>query len=1352
MLHRVGNQFGVELPLRTLFEAPTIRRLASLLDSSASADSASVVSQTSAFPPLIPDLEHADDPYPLSEMQQAYWVGRSDVELGRVGTHLYVEIELAKADQEACQFAWQTLINRHDALRTIFTADGSQHSLSNCVYRIAFSQESGGSPATSPIIPKSRERMVHRTFDPANWPQFEIAGVDFGGGCLILQISVDLILLDAWSLRILLREFLSLVSDPGASLPKTSLRFRDYVLYREFQRNTDSYKQRLNEARVNLDTLPMGPQIPLVQSPSELGASVFHRFDARIEREEWERLSARAAGSAITPAGLVLAAYADVLACWSAENRFAINIPVFHRPAIHPDIQQIAGQLSSYVLVGISIDETTSFEQFARTVQKSLWAATDFNAPTGLEVRRELAQWKGDLAGNPWPIVLTFAPQDPILERIKKETGYRIGFSRTQTSQVWIDNLCGERDGNLEISWDTVENLFPAGLLDAMFAAYVQLLHDLATDEASWTRTRRDYLPIDQRARRMQFNQTSAPIEETTVTDLVWKQVQHIPASTAIISEGDSVTYDELWRFSVDVAEALVPYEVGPGHLVGIALRNRSRQPQTALGIMMTGAAYVPLDADLPPNRISEIVRRTGVKVIISDSNLRSTLSDSQAVILDAASIKRQNAVPSSSHAATPRSLAYVLFTSGSTGTPKGVMIDHLAVVNTLIDINHRFGITSRDRVLAFSRLSFDLSVYDIFGTLAAGASVLVPNAEALADPALLAEFLGRERVTVWNSVPLAMQMVVERLEAQNSRGSRDLRLVLLSGDWIPVGLPARIARFFPHAQLVSLGGATEASIWSVFHIIRPEDGKRISIPYGTPLRNQTLHVLNQNLRSCPDGTEGDLYIGGAGLARGYWRDETESTARFFRHPETGERLYHTGDRARFLAEGCIEFCGRRDSQVKIRGFRVDLQEIEAFLSRAPEVAACVVTASGAGSNVRSLVAYVVPAGPTFMPEDLRAFMSGNLPDYMVPQHFVRLDRLPLTSNGKLDRRRLPEPAIAARTETRCGKPVNAEERVVEILSSLIGVPVTRESNLLELGATSVDLMRCVNRLETEFGKRPSLRALFRDPTVATLIRELEGISDDSSAGTRGPLDTFPNFASITDAVERKRFKAEQRALRRFDSATSYPLIPTDQGMIVRRSYRHFVTAPLPFERLSNLLSGLCRSENDRYNFGSAGGLYPVQVYLHLKPERVRDLNGGIYYLHPAEHRLILINTSLEIPRNIHLPFVNMSAFEECAFSIFLVADLAAIAPIYPERAIHFVTLEAGAMVQLLEERAEVTGLGLCQIGALDFDSISHLFQLSRSHVFVHCLIGGMPDEGCGDSSDVMAALSSPPARVRGRL
>jgi amino acid adenylation domain-containing protein len=308
-----------------------------------------------------------------------------------------------------------------------------------------------------------------------------------------------------------------------------------------------------------------------------------------------------------------------------------------------------------------------------------------------------------------------------------------------------------------------------------------------------------------------------------------------------------------------------------------------------------------------------------------------------------------------------PDDLAYVIYTSGSTGLPKGVMIDHRGAVNTILDINHRFGVTSEDRVLALSALNFDLSVYDIFGVLAAGGTIVMPAENALRDPVAWLELLVQERVTLWNTVPALLEMLVEYTEAfPGALNSSSLRLALLSGDWIPVSLPDRLRMLIPVVEIISLGGATEASIWSILYPITMVDPAWKSIPYGQPLCNQRFFVLNEHLEPCPVWVPGQLYISGIGLARGYWRDEEKTQASFLLHPQTGERLYRTGDVGRYLPDGNIEFLGREDFQVKVGGHRIELGEIEATLLEHPQVSKAIVTAIGKRFENKQLVAYVV--------------------------------------------------------------------------------------------------------------------------------------------------------------------------------------------------------------------------------------------------------------------------------------------------------------------------------------------------------------------------------------------------------
>ncbi|HYH46661.1 MAG TPA: non-ribosomal peptide synthetase, partial [Thermoanaerobaculia bacterium] len=448
-----------------------------------------------------------------------------------------------------------------------------------------------------------------------------------------------------------------------------------------------------------------------------------------------------------------------------------------------------------------------------------------------------------------------------------------------------------------------------------------------------------------------------------------------------------------------------------------------------------------------------------------------------------------------------PSDLAYVLFTSGSTGLPKGVVIDHRGAANTVADVNRRFRISAADRVLALSSLSFDLSVWDLFGILGAGGRVVMPDPEASRDPAHWHERIEREGVTVWSSVPALMELYAEYLESHGRQMPASLRLVMLSGDWIPVSLPDRLRRLSPEgsrAELISLGGATEASIWSVLFPIGEVDPAWKSIPYGRPMANQTLHVLDARLDPTPDWVAGQLYLGGAGLAVGYWKDEARTRASFVVHPRTGERLYRTGDLGRWLPDGNVELLGREDLQVKIQGYRVEPGEIETALVRHPAVREAVVTAMGEARGHKRLVAYIVlrhtPEAPKASERrELRAWLEARLPDYMVPHLYVPVEALPLTANGKVDRKALPAPELARRPSgaaSGAARPprTGTETRMARLWEEVLGVsPVGLDEELFALGGDSLLALRLLDAIEKDLGRRLPLGALFQEATVEKL-------------------------------------------------------------------------------------------------------------------------------------------------------------------------------------------------------------------------------------------------------------------------
>ncbi|CAF1523383.1 unnamed protein product, partial [Rotaria sordida] len=390
---------------------------------------------------------------------------------------------------------------------------------------------------------------------------------------------------------------------------------------------------------------------------------------------------------------------------------------------------------------------------------------------------------------------------------------------------------------------------------------------------------------------------------------------------------------------------------------IAILMEKGWEQIVACLAILLSGAAYLPLDVDAPNDRLSTLIQEADVKIILTQSHCQPMFTHLTIIPVHTFT-SDVYPVPFPIKQQLATDLAYVIYTSGSTGKPKGVMISHQAVINTILDMNSRLHISTNDRIFALSHLNFDLSVFDIFGALTTGAAIVIPDHQHYKDPKHWYEMLITHRVTIWNSVPMLMQMLVEHLK--ESYHENQLRHVLLSGDWIPLSLPKSISMTLgEHVTITSLGGATEASIWSIAYPIPKQIPRKWkSIPYGMPLRNQRYYVYDSHLNDCPEWITGELYIGGVGLADGYWKDQVKTESSFIIHPHTGERLYRTGDYGRFVPSGYIEFVGRKDFQVKLRGHRIELGEIEYHLEQHPDIHQAIVTVD---NKSQRLIAYIMP-------------------------------------------------------------------------------------------------------------------------------------------------------------------------------------------------------------------------------------------------------------------------------------------------------------------------------------------------------------------------------------------------------
>jgi amino acid adenylation domain-containing protein len=610
------------------------------------------------------------------------------------------------------------------------------------------------------------------------------------------------------------------------------------------------------------------------------------------------------------------------------------------------------GDFTSLTLLEVDYSIPQSFSNHAQQLQQQLWQDLDNGYISGLQVQRELSRQRQSYQFMPVVFTSTLG-----LESLGQDTSIlsqlgEIVYSISQTPQVWLDNQIREQNGTLIFNWDAVEELFPAGLLDEMFAAYCDLLQRLITSDTIWSESQGEL------RQPTIANYPTAAICEETLHSLFIKQVQIQADSLAVITPERTLTYRELYQRAVQLASQLRELGASSDNAIAIIMKKGWEQVVAVLGILIAGAAYLPIDPELPPERQWYLITQGQVKLIVTQPHLHLSLpSGVQQVCVESQLTGDEKDIKL---VQTSDDLAYIIYTSGSTGLPKGVMIDHRGAVNTILDINRRFGVRSGDRILALSALNFDLSVYDIFGMLAVGGTIVIPSAEQTKDPAHWLELIVSQQITLWNSVPALMQMLVEYLANQPQPSS--LRLALLSGDWLPLNLPNQIQTLWSNIQVVSLGGATEASIWSIYYPITQVNPTWKSIPYGKPLDNQKVYVFNHNLQQTPVWVTGQLYIGGIGLAKGYWKDAEKTNASFITHPVTKEKLYKTGDLGRYLPDGNIEFLGREDFQVKINGYRIELGEIEAILKQHSTVKEAVVTTV---EQTQQLVAYIVSNTPT---------------------------------------------------------------------------------------------------------------------------------------------------------------------------------------------------------------------------------------------------------------------------------------------------------------------------------------------------------------------------------------------------
>ncbi len=997
------------------------------------------------------------------------------------------------------------IVRRQESLRTVFVLDGGQPR-----QRVLAAAPAVFSLADLSALPEGartaeRDRVVQaeagRPFDLARGPLLRILLVRLGPAEHRAVFTLHHIVGDGWSVSVMVREFAALyrafAADEPSPLPEPPVQYSDYAEWQREQLRGEALESELEHWRQALAGAPA-----LIELPADRPRPAVQRLRGRVlldavDGELARRFQALCRSEGVTLFMGLMAAFQALLARHGAGFDLVVGTPVAGRG--RRELEGMIGLfLNTLPVRGDLGGDPDVRELLARTRRATLAAFSHQELPFGRLVEALVSE--RNLGAAPVYQVLLVL-QSASRERLALP-GIEVEQVRLQEEGVKLDlslSVEEEADGRLILRWPYNLDLFDPATVGRLSQRLQVLLGAMADDPSR----RLPGLPLLTPAEAWQlreWNDTAAGYPEATLHGLLAAQAARTPGRVAVVCAGRSLTYRELDAAASRLARRLQDLGVGPESLVGVCAERSLEMVVALLAVLKAGGAYLPLDPEYPAERLGFMLEDARVAALLVQDHLRSVLPAHGAaeVPLDGVAEAGEETQPVDAGAG-PGDLAYVIYTSGSTGRPKGAMNAHRGIVNRLLWMQERYGLGEDDRVLQKTPFSFDVSVWEFFWPLLAGARLVMARPGGHRDSAYLVETIVAEGITTLHFVPSMLQVFLEAPGVERCAG---LRRVLCSGEALPYELERRAFTRLPGVELHNLYGPTEAAVDVTSWACEPA-GARGAVPIGRPVANTRIHVVDPGLRPVPMGVPGELLIGGAQVGRGYLARPELTAERFVPDPLTdtpGARLYRTGDLARHLPDGTVEFLGRIDHQIKLRGLRIELGEIEAALAALPSVREAVVVAraEGAALGAVSLVAYVTPREGAEAPglDEVRRLLGRSLPDYMLPSALVVLAAMPLTASGKVDRKALPAPGRAAAAPAAWEAPRTAmESELARMWSTVLGgvaeSAIGVHDSFFQLGGNSITGAIFINQLQERLGEIVHVVVLFDAPTVAQLAAHL---------------------------------------------------------------------------------------------------------------------------------------------------------------------------------------------------------------------------------------------------------------------
>jgi amino acid adenylation domain-containing protein len=1155
LVSRVRDAFAVELPLRALFEHPTVESLA------LEVEEASGRAASGAGPALVPVPREADGRQPLSFAQQRLWF-LDQLEPQGAFYNIPSALRLrGPLDHEALEWSLNEMARRHEALRTSFVnQDGKPAQVISPVMVLQIPVEDlcalPEAEREARAVQLATEE-AQQPFDLTQVPLLRVRLLRLAEQDHVALITLHHIISDGWSMGVFIREITALynarVQGQPSPLGPLPIQYADYAQWQrswlqgeELDRQLGYWKDQLQHAP-DLLSLPTDHPRPAMQSFR--GTTV----SCDLPGELSQALKDLSRQEGVTLFMTLLAAFQALLHRYTAEEDICVGTPIANRRM--GELEGLIGFFVNTLVMRTDMSGEPSFRDLLLRVREAaLGAYAHQDLP--FEMLVEALQPRRDLSHTPLFQVM-FVLQNAPLEtaEIRAAEGGPLVISAIQaesgTAKFDLSVVIEEGAAGLGCSFEYNTDLFDSDTIERMMGHWRTLLEGIAADPDESIGSLPVLTPGERQQMLVEWNQTAADYAaDLCAHELVAAHAQRIPDAIALTFEGRSLTYKELDQRARKLGAYLQKLDVGPDTLVGLCTERSMEMIVGILGVLKAGGAYVPLDPTYPVERLAFMLEDSGVSVLLTQSHLAEGLPHHQARVVrldtDWEQIVHEAGPETIGPASTvgPENLAYVIYTSGSTGRPKGTMLRHRGLCNLVAAQRKLFGIADGTRVLQFSPLSFDASVWETFMALGNGGTLCLARQDRLAFGPELLSILKEDGVNIATLPPSVLKV----LEPQ---ALPELRTIVAAGEACG---PELVERWAPGRKFFNAYGPTETTVCASAALCEP--GAPGIPPIGKPIANTRIYVLDARQQPVPIGVPGELCVGGVSLAAGYWKRPELTAERFLPDPFASlvpgardprpavARIYRTGDLVRYRRDGNIEFLGRIDHQVKLRGVRIELGEIETVLAQHPGVREVVVLVREDRVGNQWLVSYIVPRpaepggdGSSLGTGLLRSYLRERLPEYMVPTHYILLEAMPLTPNGKVDRKALPAPEgerpelareyVAPRSET--------ETKLAQLYADLLGVErVGLYDDFFELGGHSLLATQLVSRLRQAFGVELPLRSLFEEPTIATLALAVDQAIQAQAAG----LAQQTEFAQTSAGVQTPEIVPLSREGRRVKSST----------------------------------------------------------------------------------------------------------------------------------------------------------------------------------------------------------------------